>query len=284
MAATLTNDAGRARTRAADYFRGRQSRQGVLARRLLGEEDAGDGQLVEHLISERRRKTKMDGGIDHSLVQTAWAAWELMQLGTPADHAGVVRMIGYVLGRQNRPGRFRDEGPEGFFSPAAPDDAVAPLAFPSGLVITAEADARFAASCFALRTVLRAGQDRRPAVQQHVESLVTLPDLWQTWGTPYAGDLVFFALGALALASFEYRERTDQAIDFAVRQQQPDGSWAGASLIHAVDMLLTAPKAAARDAIVKALPKLLREEGDPFAPEADEERALIVLRALLLDA
>ena len=63
----------------------------MLARRMLGVEAPEEDVLVEHLIRERRRYTRMDGSSQGSLMTTAWATWELLQLDCPADHAVVVR-------------------------------------------------------------------------------------------------------------------------------------------------------------------------------------------------
>jgi hypothetical protein len=117
-------------------------------------------------------------------METAWSAWELLQLGCPSDHPGVNRMVGYLLSRQDKAGRWGEGCSErrhgighcrhsvsGFFSPGSRDESIAPLTLANGTVIASEYDARFAASCFALRVVLAAGQDRRSAVRQHVESL-----------------------------------------------------------------------------------------------------------------
>ncbi len=74
----------------ASFFADRQTRAGVVARQLLGITHRDDDRLVEHLIRERRSKT------------------------------------------------------------------------------------RFAVSCFALRSVLYAREERRDAVRRHIESLLTL--------------------------------------------------------------------------------------------------------------
>lgn len=283
------------RDRLLEFFRPRQTRAGVLARRLFQIPTPEDEELVEHLVRERRRQTRLDGSLDGSLVATAWAAWELLQLDCPPDHAGVVRTVGYLLGQQDQPGRY-GEGCDprrherrtchhevsGFFSPGTVDQKIAPLTFPSGVTVEGESEARFAASCFALRTVLKAQEDRRASVRRHLDSLLKLPDLWSGWGKKWPPDLVFFAVGALALAPWELRARAAPAISYVVNNQNRDGSWSGASPFHAVDMLALAPAPEAREAVARTAPLLCSLIQEPAVLEgpAGEELALITLRAL----
>ncbi|HXV86658.1 MAG TPA: hypothetical protein VD793_08160, partial [Gemmatimonadales bacterium] len=286
---------GPALERLAEYFQIRKTRPGVLARRLLKTPAPDEDILVEHLIRERRRNTRMDGSIGGSLVRTAWTIWELLQLDCPPDHSGVVRTVGYLIPRQDQPGRLWGEGcsPQrherkacqhhvsGFFSAGPADQPLAPLRFPAGADVTDEADARFAASCFALRSVLRAGEDRRATVRRHLESLLNLEGLWASAGD-WPTDLALFALGALGVAPLDLRERVPAALDAVIGRQGKDGAWPGASAFHAVDMLLSVPRVEARRAVLRTAPVLwesLAEEG-PGESDESEERALITLRAL----
>ncbi len=295
MTAESPTEHAHALGRAAEFFRERQTRPGVLGRRLLGRPKSDDLPLVEHLIRERRRCTRPDGSVDHSLVRTAWTAWELLQLDCPSDNAGVVRMVGFILTRADQPGRFGETGvglgsdlrlgtafQGGGFSPGTAEESIAPLAFPSGVVGQSELDARFAASCFALRTVLRAREDRRAPVRRHVESLFAIRDMWESWEQDWTPELVFCALGALAHAPLEYRDRLGEITAHVVRHQRDDGTWAGADLLHALDALTQIPTADAREAVRHAIPALYSSgvDVDVFAEPANEERALIVLRAL----
>jgi hypothetical protein len=132
--------------------------------------------------------------------------------------------------------------------------------------------------------VIRAGEDRRDSVHRHVASLLEVPGLWSEWAGAWAPDLVFFALGAVALAPLGLRERAGQAGAQVIARQQPDGSWPGADLFHALDMLLMVPTAEARDAVRRAVPLACRmiQEGVALTDEAGPERGLLVLRALAL--
>jgi hypothetical protein len=299
MAATLTREQTAARARLTDYYRDRQTRAGVLARRILGITLPQDADLTAHLISERRRRTRLDGSVDGALIPTAWLAWELLQLESPTDHAGVVRTVGFLLTQQDQPGRFFGEGCRpylherrlcnhyvgGFFSAGAPEHPVAPVTLPVGVPVTEEQQARFAASCFALRTVMRAGEDRREGVQRHAASLLDIPGLWSEWGGgAWSPDVTLFALGAIALAPLDLRERSAQAASQIIARQQADGSWPGADLFHALDMLMLVPTAEARAAVRRAAPQLCSRVKDGETPSGDagEERGLIALRALAL--
>lgn len=279
------------------FFRDRETRPGVVARRLVGRPRKEDALLTEQLIQERRRRTRLDGSVDGALVKTAWTAWELLDLGCPLDHSGVLRPVGFVLARQDKPGHFGEgcdparheqdlcrHALRGFFSAGTANDVVAPLGFPVGTVIAEENAARFAASCFALRTVLRAGEDQRATVRGHVESLIAMVERSVEWAGDTAPDLEFFALGGMALAPINYRPQVEQALSRVLAQQQSDGTWPGADLFHALDMLLSLPFPSAREALKRATPALLsrQQPSGAFDEIGDEERALVALRVLKL--
>ena len=298
MGATQSRERSVVGDRLWEFFRDQKTRTGVLARRQLQREAPDDAELVEHLIRERSLKTRMDGSLDGALLPTAWLAWELLQLDAPMDNAGVVRTVGFLLKQQDQPGRVFGEGCRpylherqwcshyvgGFFSAGPTEQPIAPARFPTGAVVHQEQQARFAASCFALRTVIRAGEDRRDGVHRHVASLLDIPGLWSEWGGAWAPDLVFFALGAIALAPLDLRERAAQASAQVIARQQADGSWPGADLFHALDMLLLVPTAEAREAVRRAVPLACRliQDGETLTEDAGAERGLVVLRARAL--
>ncbi len=298
MATTLRRERSVAHDRLADYFRARKTRAGVLARRLLRIEAPEDADLVGHLVAERRRRTRQDGSVDGTLVPTAWLAWELLQLEYPADNAGVVRTVGFLVGRQEQPGRIFGEGCRpymherhlcshylsGFFSAGPEESPIAPLSFPSGVVVTGEREARFAASCFTLRVAIRAGEDRRESVHRHVASLLDMTDLWSGGHDPWTPDLVFFALGGVALAPLDLRDRAAAVAAPVLARQQPDGAWQGADPFHTLDILLSVPTAEAREAVRRAAQLVCSRirDDETLSGDAGEERGLIVLRALAL--
>ncbi|MBI2537164.1 MAG: hypothetical protein HYW06_09460 [Gemmatimonadetes bacterium] len=298
MAATQSRERSVVHDRLWEFFRDQKTRAGLLARRLLHREAPGDAALAEHLIRECRLKTRMNGSLDGALVPTAWGAWELLQLEAPMDNAGVVRMVGFILRQQDQPGRVFGEGCRpylherqwcshyvgGFFSAGPTEQPIAPARFPTGAVVNEEQHARFAASCFALRTVIRAGEDRRDGVRRHVASLLDIPGIWSEWAGTWSPNLVFFALGAVALAPLDLRERAAQASAQVLARQQADGSWPGADLFHALDMLLLVPTAEAREAVRRAAPLACRliQDGETLTEDGGAERGLVVLQALAL--
>ena len=60
--------------RAEAYFAGRDTRQGLVARRLLGTPRPDDQRLAEVLMRERRARPRGDGSVAGDLVATAWLA------------------------------------------------------------------------------------------------------------------------------------------------------------------------------------------------------------------
>lgn len=281
------------------FFRERQTRPGLLARRLLGRPARDDAELTEHLIRERRRRTRINGSMDGSLMRTAWVAWEFLDLDCPADHAAVVRTIGYVLSQQDRPGHFAEGCDErrhavrlchhflsGFFAAGTAAEAVAPLELPWGLLLGEERAARFAASCFALRTVLRAGEDRRGSVRKHLDALVELLGRWDELPDELTPDLRLLAFGALARAPIDYRSHVDEFASHIVARQEPGGGWTNVDLFHTLEMLLSVTTAPTREALRRAAPLLctMQQSSGAFDPTESEEKTLIAARVLQLAA
>jgi hypothetical protein len=235
--------------RAAEFFRERDSLTAVLARRLLAAERPDDPELTDHLTRERRRRSRMDGSISGSLVLTARAVWELMELGLPADHAGVVRMAGYLLTRQDQPGRWSEDGRagDGFFSPGPRSESIAPLLLPSGTVFEDEDDARFVLSSH--------------AIERHI---------------------AFVALAALSLGPPDFHERLRPLTQEVLARQKDDGTWPVVTIFHAADMLLSNPTAEAREAVRKTAPAICAAQTPSGAfDETDSEHiALIAIRSL----
>jgi hypothetical protein len=264
--------------RAAEFFRERDTYEGVLARRVFGEPTSYDRELADHLIRERRRRSRMDGSIAGNLVLTARALWEIMELGADAEHAGVVRLSGYLLSQQDLPGRWSEDGMagDGFFSPGPRHLPIAPLVLRSGTVFESEQDARFVASCLAMRGVLRAGHEERASVRSHLERLLRLK-----LNDPR---LAFVVLGAIALAPPQYLPRMAPLLDETARGQRPDGTWPGVTVFHAVDLLMSVPNAQARALVARAAPHLasLQSASGGFDPTDNQALALIAVRALAM--
>jgi hypothetical protein len=258
----MTSTTPQAIERLQTFFTDRASRPGFIARRLLGASKPDDERLATMLCGERRSRTRLDGSIGGSLVDTAWAAWEMMDLGLDAMHGGLTRLIAWVVA----------------FLEAAPTDAApVPLALPNGTVLTSPTDATFAAECLGLRVLLRARQDERPRVHRRIERVLSL---WPT----VPDELAASALSVVAIAPAPYRDRLPSCVERFGASQQADGSWESAGLFHVLESLLLAGIRPARALVAKAVPAILvlqRPDGS-FDDPAHEERALIGLRALLV--
>jgi hypothetical protein len=272
------------------FFASEPTRQGILARRELGQPAADDDELTERLVEEITEAQT----VDTAVVPTIWRAHELLDLGACEEHAWR-RAIQLILGLQGRPGAF-DQGCSrirhshricehfisGFFSPAPPEHRVAPVMFPNGKVFRADPAARFALSCLALRVALRAGLSSRPPVERHLTSLFQLQQQWTDWNGYFAGDTIVAGIHALACGSvpLELRARLSSLI---AAQQTQDGNWPNADLFHTLEALLALGTPEARTAVRRAVPALIARQrlDGSFGSTAQQERALIALRALL---
>jgi hypothetical protein len=244
------------------FFAARATRAGILARGLLGKSRPDDGQLAQLLCNERRARTRMDGSLGGSLVATAWAAWEMMDLGLDELHGGLSRLLTWVVTHLEGP--LREPEPS-------------PLILPNGTTLADPADAAFAAECLGLRVVLRARYDGRPGV---VQQLARVLDGWTT----RRDELAASALSVVALAPPEFRDGLDAGVQRLARSQQPDGTWGNANLFHMLEALWLAGVRPARAVLARAAPELLRRQrpDGSFDAPPQEERTLIGLRALLV--
>ena len=141
---------------------------------------------------------------------------------------------------------------------------------------------RFALSCLALRAVLRGALDR-PAVRRHLDSLTSLVEQWTAWAGYFPPDLILAVMHALAEAGAERRDVVRRLAVLAAEHQSEDGGWPNTDFFHALEALRAAGTEEARAATRRAVPFLLsRQRPDgTFGPTAQQERALIGLRALL---
>jgi hypothetical protein len=278
------------------YFAEGSTRQAVLARQALEQPAPGDELLARRLVDDLRAATRMDGSIGGDVVATIWRAHELLDLGCAGDHAGTVRVMGWVLGLQNKPGAFSqgctaprhahhacEHFISGFFSPAPPEQRFAPLMLPNGKVFRAEPAARFAVSCLALRAALRSGLEDRPPVAQHLVSLVQLQEQWEDWNGYFAADAIVAGIHALAFASPPHRELLPRLATMIAAHQAEDGSWQQADLFHTLEALHALHTREAHAAVRRAVPALLARQriDGSFGSTAQHERALIALRSLL---
>jgi hypothetical protein len=242
----------------------KDTRPGILARQLAGREKPGDVRLTDILAGERRARTKMDGSVDGSLVRTAWAAWEMMDLGADPMHGGLDRLVSWLMTQVE--------------TGAALSDPV-PLTLPNGAVIVDDDGAAFAARMLGLRLLIRARREARPGIARLLDALATGPQ-------PPTLDLSGCALAALALVPPPHRHHLDGLINRLGRAQSDTGEWTEADLFLMLEALVLAGIRPARAVVSKAAQALavrLRDDGsfdDPPHSDTHEERALIGLRAL----
>jgi len=278
------------------YFASATTRQGVLARRALGEPAPGDDLLAQRLVEEMRAETRADGSIAGAVVPTIWRAHELLDLGCEPDQTGAVQVMGWVLELQRKPGAFSDgcSAPRhahracehfisGFFSPAPPEHRLAPIMLPNGKVFRAESAARFAISCLALRAALRGRQEQRPSVERHLVSLIQLQEQWEHWDAYFAADAIMAGIHALAFAAPPHRAVLPKLAASVAAHQAEDGTWPTADLFHTLEALNAVGTPDAHVAVRRAVPALLARQriDGSFGPTAQQERALIALRSLL---
>jgi hypothetical protein len=281
--------------RLALYFAEVPTRQGVLARRSLGHPAPDDESVVRELIDDMQTEVP-DGTSAGAVVPMIWRAHELLDLGCEGDEAGCLEVMEWILGHQEKPGAFNqgcsrmrhthrvcEHFISGFFSPAPPEQRVAPVMLPNGKVFRAEPAARFAISCLALRAALRGRFELRPSVERHTASLLQLQEQWKDWNGYFAADMIVAGIHALAFVSQAQRGIQSRLASMIAAHQLEDGTWANADLFHTLEALLALGTTEAHAAIRRAVPALLaRQRFDgSFGPTAQQERALIALRSLI---
>lgn len=282
--------------RLEEFFAPRRTRAAILAREALGRPAPDDEAARAAVIAGLQKGLRADGSVGGAALPTIWRAIELMELGHSGQEPGTARFITWTLGLAGQPGAFGegchparheqkacDHYLAGFFAPVPETERLAPITLPCGKTFRAEAQARFAVSCLALRAVLMAGLAGKASVKKHLTSLAVLADVWDDWSGYYAPDLITSALHPLAISPPIYRGATLKTALFVAENQQADGTWANADLFHALESLMAANTPPAKTAVTRAVPALIamqRKDGS-FGATAQEERALIGLRAML---
>jgi hypothetical protein len=217
-----------------------------------------------------------------------------MDLGCAGEEEDCQRVMEWVFALQGKPGAFSqgcsrirhahrvcEHFISGFFSPAPPEQRFAPVMLPNGKVFRTEPAARFAISCLALRAALRGRLESRPSVDRHLASLLQLQERWSDWSSYFAGDAIVAGIHALAFSS--RGELLTRLSSIIATHQAHDGTWPTADFFHTLETLLALGTPDAREAVRRSVSALLarqRMDGS-FGSTAQQERALIALRALL---
>jgi len=292
------NPVHRAIERVTAFFADRPTRPGYVARRLLQTRGPDDDKLVHTLVRERRAKQRSDGSVGGDLVSTAWYIWELLDLDQPHDSPPVQRAVRWLTARQDKDGAWKPHlsakraaadpryaAMGGFYAYRTPGRTIRRLTLPTGANVTSDSGSRFLASCFALRSVLRAGHGDDTLVRRHVGSLLALPKLWDAWGGQWAPALMIGALAAIAWSPEPFRNQLPILAEHVALNQKPDGSWRNLDIVHAVDALVDVPLPQARESVALAAPKLAKMQshnGSLGGGATAEERTLIALRAWMI--
>lgn len=282
--------------RLARYVGGLPTRVGILGRAALGASLPGDVALGQSLAAALASEVRADGSVGNAALATIWRLHELLDLGRGAGDPAVGRLLAWLFARRAGPGAYGDgcdrvrhaqqicgHYVRGFFSPAPPEERLAPITLPSGKVFRAEPAARFATSCLGLRGALRAGRDSAQETGEHLDSLVRLSARWTEWDGLFAPDVIVAGLHALAVGSGAYHAAAEGLVRLVTRHQAPVGDWPGADLFAVLEALQAVGSPEAGRAVRRAATALLeRQRPDgTFGATAQEERALIGLRALL---
>jgi hypothetical protein len=228
---------------------------------------------------------------------------EMAPLNASAEVMNAVRRAtDWIRSRQGEPGRFGDGcAPDrhaagtchhylgGFFSPGPPDRAHTGLRLSCGARIESEADARLAASCLALRALLRWGH-RGTNATLHLNMLRRLIAGEPRWLT--SGGLEPAArLTAVASLLEANRSGDRPVIEIFLRvltqAQRADGSWPNADVFQVLQLL---EDAAARNFSPELLaPPIRRAVGalvsaqhanGSWGPDTRPRQLLIAIRSL----
>jgi hypothetical protein len=277
------------------FFSSAPTRQGILARRVLGRPAPDDDRITQHLIRELVSQSRGDG-ISGPAEPMIWRAHELMDLGCTGEQEGCRRIVEWILNLQGKPGAFHhgcsrtrhahhicEHFISGFFAPAPPEQRLAPIMLPNGKVFRAEPAARFAISCLAFRAAVRAGVGGRPHMERHLSSLLHLQEQWTSWNGYFAGDAIVAGMHALAVALPARADLHARLASTIAAHQISNGTWPNADLYHTLEALLALGTAEALASVRRAIPTLLaRQRSDgSFGSTAQQERAWIALRALI---
>jgi hypothetical protein len=278
------------------YFAPAETRQGILARRALGEPGPDDAALSSRLVTKMQAEIRPDGSISGGVVATIWRAHELLDLESGPGHPpGWMQIMNWVLALQGRPGAFSqgctparhsyrscEHFVSAFFSPGPPEQRISPIMLPNGKVYRGEPAARFAISCMALRAALRGNLQRKP-IEQHLKSLLLLEEQWHDWSGYFAPDVIVAGIHALALAPAPYRDVLPKLGSMLAAYQADDGTWPKADLYYTLETLVALGTPETHESVRRAVPALLARQriDGGFGPTAPQERSLIALRALI---
>jgi len=276
VAATIREPAG--------FLERSTTRAGLVARRdLLDRPRKGDVVLARRIAHQIRARQRADGSWDGTVYDTAWALWELEDLGAPRDGA-VERSVAWLLQRQGAEGAYRPE----FFG-SGPRRARDQVTIFSGDRLSSS-NLLVGESCLAARSLLRLRRGRREAGRM-LRALADLMRQEQHVRTMYPGRRVHgyccgrCTLGALEAFSQSSLHRDRLAVGslrWMETMQRGDGTWQRFPFYFALDVLSRYDHGIAARQVEAALPAIRRRrnEDGSWGAARGPEQTLIVSRAL----
>jgi hypothetical protein len=270
------------------YLRGAQTRAGLVARRdLLRQPRPEDGDVARRLADAVHAEQRPDGSWGGLVYDTAWALWQLADLGfgatAPAQHG-----VEWLLSRQDAGTAYAP----GFFGSEGSGKGRKIRLFTGDLVT--HASAIFEESNFALRSLLRLGHGDDEGVRRALEALV---DLFEDAArrsdaegrTPSARSLycctkcTLSGLEAFALWDDVRGERMGEwGIEWIASRQLQDGDWRGLPFYYTLDVLNRYDLPLARSVYRAALPAIARRQNadGSWGRSRKDELTLIVATGL----
>lgn len=262
----------RAQQRAEAYLAAADAPESAIARLEAGSQgDAGAdaGRWVRRLLDEQ----EPDGSWQHELLPTAEALLVLHELAELADirevDPGIPTALDWLRRRRGEPGRYA-EGCEprrhqlglcehffgGTYSPGTPGASAAEVRLANGAPVIGDANVRLAASCVALRAMLRWDPGGTDA-WLHIQGILRLLAHWERGSLEEIGDAAIIAsVQALVEAPDDdgARDAAARALELLGGRQRGDGSWLAADAFQALELFLTAR---ARDLAPEAVQRTL---------------------------
>lgn len=276
----LSESVEAARRRALAAVAASDAADAIVARREAGTASPDDDALTEARTADLLRDQGDDGSWDGDLVRSAEALLTLHDLlyagpdldadrgPTDPSHPlarvlattspAVDRGLAWLRDSRGRPGRFGEGcSPErhgdalchhfmtGFFSPGPPEARLAGLRLAIGAEVAGEEEARLAASCTALRCVLRWGGHETTDARLHLDALGRLVARWERWehGSPGpAAGLAMVAALLEASPTDDRRRAVERGLGLVAHNQRADGSWPGADTFQVLETLLDATR------------------------------------------
>lgn len=291
----------RALAAGTDWLVYQDAPEAAIAAHEAGRAESAEGahRWVRWMVDRER-----DGAWDDDLLATAGALLTLREIrqaaGLKEQDPAIGRALDWVRGRRARPGAWTEGcSPErhrqavchhfatGFYSPGP---GAAPTDLPSGGRLAGEAEARFAISTVALRSMLL-WRGASTDDHLHLEVLRRVVEGWR--GRVPEGLTTTALLAAVRVLILSEvaadREAAATGLEIAAGRQRGDGSWVDADPFHAIAVFRDARAAGvggqrvetALDYGARLLVAGQRDDGS-WGPEHGPRRALIALRALRL--